>query len=503
MTDFSKMSDAELIAKADQLERIDRQYREDNRILFFDSIGMPGPNPRQAEILDAWEDVCYRTFTITGGNRLGKTTILTLIAIATLRGEYPWDHKNSRKARPTKITHLFPHNQPRKIRYIGQDWKEHIQDVVIPELKKWWPKEWKVKRRGNGIIRDTEWIDEKTGSELNILSNRQDPGVHEGWAGDLIIYDEPPRRDIYIANARGLVDREGREFIAATLLGEPWIHKDIINKKLPDGKPDPTVYNVQAESSVNVGYGISQKGLDEFASKLTEQEFKARIKGIPSYMEGLVYPDYKGSYKDKGGHLCQRFDIPTDWPVDVAIDYHPREKQALLFTAVDDRNEKYACEEIWDNGDAEWIADCLIRRREIYRYSTIIVDPLAKGDKNNQNTAFDRIAAKLAPYGLVIQVASKDKPTGILDVKRHLKGPNNTPSMWFFDDLVNTIREIEGYMWDKDTGKPVDKDDHMMENLYRTMLLGTKYIPLEDANSEDEMAIREAQDNTRSAMTGY
>ena len=75
--------------------------------------------------------------------------------------------------------------------------------------------------------------------------------------------------------------------------------------------------------------------------------------------------------------------------------------------------------------------------------------------------------------------------------------------MWFFDDLVNTIREIEGYMWDKDTGKPVDKDDHMMENLYRTMLLGTKYIPLEDANSEDEMAIRETQDNTRSAMTGY
>ena len=81
----------------------------------------------------------------------------------------------------------------------------------------------------------------------------------------------------------------------------------------------------------------------------------------------------------------------------------------------------------------------------------------------------------------MLEIAVKDRELGILEVKNHLVGPNNEPSIFFFDDLKRTIFEIEGYMYDEDTQKPLDKDDHMMENLYRLLLLNTKYVEPEEA----------------------
>ena len=73
--------------------------------------------------------------------------------------------------------------------------------------------------------------------------------------------------------------------------------------------------------------------------------------------------------------------------------------------------------------------------------------------------------------------------------------------MFFFDDMIRTIYEIEGYMWDKDTQKPQDKDDHMMENLYRICLLNTRYSEPMDflMDSEPESAYASGRD----LMTGY
>ena len=73
-------------------------------------------------------------------------------------------------------------------------------------------------------------------------------------------------------------------------------------------------------------------------------------------------------------------------------------------------------------------------------------------------------------------------------VKTNLMSPNGEPTMFFFEDLVRTIMEIEGYMYmDKgdDKGKPQDKDDHFCENLYRLCLLNTQYIPPEEEYEEE------------------
>lgn len=462
-------------------------FREKNKLQYFTLEKLNRPNPPQAELLEAWEEPRYKVFTFTGSNRLGKTTLGTIIALSVMFGKWLWNDKKLH----------FIHNLPRKVRYIGQDWHNQIEKVVVPKIKEWWPEARKVKTKGNGIITPAYFEDLKTGSSLEIMSNLQLSDVHEGWDGDVIIYDEPPKRDIRVANARGLIDREGRELFCATLLKEAWIHHEVINAVLENGRPDPSIFNVTADIYANLGYGLTIEGIKDYIKKLDENEIDARIQGIPSYMSGLIYPTFK-----RKTHLVERFKVPLDWLVDIAIDVHPRERQAVLFTATDPKNERYLVNEIWDHGDGTWVAENIIRcvNQNDYRVNRVIVDPLAKGDKNNPNTTFDKIALVLMRYGYLLETATKDLTGGILEVKKHLVGPNKKPSLFMFDDLIRTLFEIEGYMYDDKTQKPKDENDHMMENLYRTLLLNTKYVEPEE--EQDDPDWHDGNEN-RDKTTGY
>ncbi|MCD6162603.1 MAG: hypothetical protein J7K40_09355 [candidate division Zixibacteria bacterium] len=455
-------------------------YKESNLIEFFTK-----PNPVQEKLLSAWGDQSLKVFTFTGANRIGKTTIGTVIAISTLMGFWPWN----------KEPIIFPHKKPRKVRYIGQDWEKQIKAVLVPELEKWWPgiRDVKKKKNNNGV--DSFWTDLITGSTLEIMSNLQESELHEGWSGDLVIYDEPPKRDIRVANARGLIDRKGRELFCMTLLKEPWVDREIIKAVDENGRPDMSVFNAHGDISVNVGFGITQEGVNQFAKTLTDEEKDARLKGVPSYMSGLVYPKY-----DRRTHLVERFQVPLDWVVDIAIDIHPREKQAVLFMAVAPNGLKYLINEIWDYGDGTWVGEEIVRccNMSTYRVNRIIIDPLSKGDSNNQSTVYEKVQMALGAHGYPLETASKDKSSGILLIKEHLCGPNKQPSLYIFDDLIRTIFEIEGYMWDKETQKPMDKDDHMMENLYRLTLLDTLWY---ERDTQDKHGAIGTQG--RSVIGGY
>tara|TARA_Y100000310_G_C20693201_1_gene823747 strand:- start:2383 stop:3930 length:1548 start_codon:yes stop_codon:yes gene_type:complete len=475
----------------------EKKYEEDNLIEFFDGsnaelAGYPGANPLQAELLEAWLDPSLKVFTYCGANRIGKTTILCILTISTIIGRFPWQGG-------AKIH--FKHTKPRKIRIIGQDWEKHIKAVLLPDLEKWWPKNRPVKKKKNNMGVDALWTDEKTGGTIEIMSNHQESELHEGWSGDLICYDEPPTRDIRVANARGLIDREGRELFSMTLLKEAWVDREVIKAMDEQGKPDKTVFNVSGPIESNLGFGITQEGINQYAKTLTDDEKKARLMGIPSHMQGLIYSQFKRKI-----HLKERFPrgVPTDYLIDISIDTHPRENQAILFVATSPDNRKYIVEEIWDHGDGIWIGQEIIKcvKHHTFTVNRVICDPLAKGDENNPNTVFDNIKKVLYAYGYHLETATKDLKSGIIKTKEFLKGPNEEPSLFIFDDLVRTIYEIEGYMWDpKNPGKPLDKDDHMMENLYRILLLDTQWY---DSTEDEEGGEDDYEgDQGRSAVGGY
>ena len=442
---------------------------KENRIYAFNTIRTPQfpelreSNPLQKQLIEAWKNPAYKVFTYTGGNRIGKTTIGAILAICTILGEWPWSGEKIK----------FPHSEPRKIRYIGQAWESHVKAVVEPALKFWWPKRVPVETRKNNQGVEYLWVSGKRGS-IEILSNVQDSDVFEGWNGDLVIYDEPPKRNVRVAAARGLIDRKGRELFCMTLLKEAWSSREVINATLPNGEPDMSVFNITGDIYSNVGYGITKEGIDQFAKTLTEDEKKARLYGNPSYMSSLVFPRFK-----RHTHIKERFKMPLDALIDIQIDFHPSKKWAVVFLATLKNGIKYVCDEIWDRGNPKYIAEEIVRRireRNYERINSIGIDPLAKGGEGNDIDVYTIMSESFASRNYGLETASKDKDVGIAIVNNLLWTENEMPGLYFFKDCVKTIEQTENLMYDPETLKPQKTDDDFTECLYRCALKNTEWF---------------------------
>lgn len=451
-----------------------KSHQSDNRIMYFNCGYARNPefpdireaNPLQKQLLSAWDNPQYKVFTYTGGNRIGKTTIASIIQISTLAGEWPWSVKKL----------YFPHDLPRKVRLVGHSWEGHIKAVLEPALKFWWPANYGLKTKKNNQGIDHVWEMTQGGKvigTLEIMSNTQDVSIFEGWHGDLVVYDEPPSRKVRIACARGLIDRAGRELFSMTLLSEAWVQREVIKATLTDGSPDMTVFNVNGDIYTNVGYGLTQEAIDQFAKTLTDDEKQARLLGKPSYMTSLVFPRF-----DRQKHVRDRFTLPLDSIIDVSIDFHPSKPWAVVFMATTKSGIKYVCEEIKFRGNPKAAAEEIvrvIRQRDYSRVNRVIIDPLAKSGQGNDIDVYSIVADTLAPYGYGLEVASKEKESGISLVNNLLWTENDMPGMYFFKDCGQTIVETENLMYDPDSFKPQKTDDDYTECLYRLVLLNTEW----------------------------
>lgn len=419
-----------------------------------------------------------------GGLVHHNTTIGAIIAISTLRGEWPWSGEKM----------PFPHTNPRRVAWIGQGWETHIKSVILPALKFWWPEDMPAKPRKNNQGVDATWEfwsrshDKGMQGELHIFSTSQDVTVFEGSQWDLVIYDEPAPRDIRIACARGLVDRKGRELFTCTLLNQAWIWRDVIRATLPDGSPDPSVFNISGDSSVNIGYGITQEGIDQFAKTLNKDEYQSRILGKPSFLSTLVCPRF-----DRNIHIKERFTIPLDALITISIDFHPSKPWCATFMAHTKQGLKYICDEIEFRGNAKSFAEeviRVIRLRDYARVERVIIDPLSKSGMPNDMDTFSVVEETIAAYGYALEVASKDKDNGIATLNGLLWTDNEMPALYFFRDCVRTIQEIEDWMYCKDTLKPVKENDDFVETLYRHCLLGLEWFaPWENKSSGSHKSV--------------
>jgi hypothetical protein len=434
------------------------------------------PNPLQLKLLEAWKNPSYKVFTLSGANRVGKTFSGSLLAICTMIGEYPWSGE--------KI--VFPHKNPRKVRYVGQAWESHVKAVVEPYLRFWWPKSRPVETKKNNQGIEATWIDKRTKSSLEIMSNVQDSSVFEGWEGDLVVYDEPPKRDVRVACARGLIDRNGRELFCMTLLKEAWIHREVVKARLPDGSPDLSVFNINGDIYSNVGFGLTKEGIEQFAKTLTEDEKQARLLGKPSYMSSLVFPKF-----NRDIHVKESFKIPLDWIVDVSIDFHPSKKWAVVFMATARNGVKYICDEVWDNGNPKYIAEEIIRKvkNSNYRIGKCIIDPLAKGDGNNDNTVYEIMEQVFGSYYVTLDTASKDKDNGIALVNDLLWTENEMPGLYYFKNCVKSIQQTEDLMYDPETFKAQKINDDFTECIYRLALLNTQWFPVVSYNVTEQRSV--------------
>lgn len=452
-----------------------------------------------------------------GGLIHHNTTIGVVIGYSVMFGEWPWNGE--------KIP--FPHDDPRLVLYVGQGWEAHIQKVVEPELMKWWPKQrgdiGKVTKKNNQGVRFL-WEDPVTKSQLHVASNFQESDTFEGPPWDLIIYDEPPKRDNRVAAMRGLTDRAGRELFVMTMLKEAWIQREVIKARLENGSPDPSIFTVDGDIWDNVSRclvcggmilrlqrvetgnfvaicekcgpqikydhrGLTIEGVDQFSKGLKANERKARLGGRPSYMDNIVLPNF-----DRSRNVRPRIEkIPLSWIFDISIDFHPSKPWAVLFMGTDPMGFKYFTHWMSFNGGPNFAGDEIIKfANDHHMYiNSITIDPLSKGDQNahdedEASTVFAKLEAKFESYGYTLEAASKDKTNGISMLNDLFFTENEMAALFVFDDLGTVIDQLENWMIDPVTLVPSKKEDEACELAYRLALKNTQWFDHRQATREKE-----------------
>lgn len=333
---------------------------------------------------------------------------------------------------------------------------------------------------------------------MSVDAYKKNRMVAESSDYDRVAFDEPAPRSLWKGVARGLVDRNGQADFALTALEEAWIPEKFDGDpaiKGGSGDDDDRPFRLDLRFSLRASMRdnphLSDQSILDYENELTEDERECRINGIPLEYSGLVYKEFK-----RDVHLLTS--PPEGWRdyslphksciLHVRVDTHPVKPHAVMFAAVGPSEIPIVCHELYESCDA----DTLCTRIKAYVALTgcylgsLKVEPAAWNPDPATKTA--SIASYFYKHGLFPTKAPKDLSTGIIITRGKLKNRQ----VLFSPLLRRTLWEFSRYRFDPETGKPIDEDDHMMENLYRLLIGRTPWFDPDSAAGfpvEDEPII--------------
>lgn len=481
-TDTFTVDPATLVAKERMatLMRERKTLREQNGIAFY------VPHRKQDLFHRAGN---FRFRYVRTGNRFGKSDMGAAEDVAWALGERPWYDEDD----PARYEGIP--ERPTKGLVICADWDKATEiftskdsGLGLGKIFKFLPKHAFVTSTRNHagaidkIVVRSKWGGHSTIYFDTVKSYMQNPMGHESSNWDWIHVDEPCPHQMWKAVSRGLIDTAGSAWFACTPITEPWINDFFIpSRRAFVDKDAANVFNnrwVVVGSSRDNPY-LSEEAIAEYESGLTPDERRCRIEGIPLAMSGLVYKGFKHEehvYREVPKGWKDYNDPPQDYTVRYAIDPHPKTPHAVLFAATAPTGEVFFFAELFRQCHIATLAGhikSIVQNRFVLRP---ICDPIAFQENPIDGRC---MADEFEQHGVCVERAPKQLEHGILAVTAALKAEvNGHRQLQFSAGLDETIYEFDHYMWDqKRENKPVDKDDHMMENLYRLVLTGLSYIP--------------------------
>lgn len=372
-----------------------------------------------------------------------------------------------------------------------------IISTLIPILKEVFPKgRYTMDKKGKNY---EYWWTTDTGWEFEIMSYDQDPKEFESATIGLIWFDEPPPERIYKASVARL--RKGGEmFITATpLMGSAWMYDHIICNKF-HAKGQRTYIEADVESAC-IEHGergfLKHSNIEKMIAEYSEDEKQARVLGKFAHLTGLVYKQW-----DRRVHVIRPFQITQqDYCVYEMIDPHPRNNDAVLWIAIDKYGQKFVCDELWlkCQGGTEELAQRIKQKAEQYRVVRRLGDPsMFITDQHSEKS----LSTRLSDFDLKYLPATKTRTASnqrLGDALNFIKRGEEfikTPEIYFFDTCQQSIYEMEHWRWDEWTGKtgddkdkkekPINKDDHFIENLGRCLIQEPIFTPYIKINKNYE-----------------
>ena len=475
------VTDIEIIEKRRELELLKKRnrLRKDNGLLCY------RPHEKQ-QWFHAHGDYKYRY--VRTGNRFGKSDMGAAEDVAWAVGARLWlppDDPNYDKGIPKR---------PTKGLIIAIDW-DKCEEIFTNEadglgrgkIWKFLPKARYVTHHRNHSGRvDCITVESMHGGNSTIyfdtvqsfMKNRMS---QESSNWDWVHIDEPIPEDMWKGVSRGLVDAGGSAWFCCTPLNQPWINDFFLPNAVYEPDMDKVNYfdkkKVVIVGSMFDNPYLDKENISDYEETLTEDERQCRIHGVPLAMAGMVYKEFNHNthiFREAPHGWKDISTPPDDYAIYYAIDPHPRTPHAVLFAAVAPTGEIFFYRELFE---ASYIAELSANIRQIVDGKNVvkaICDPIAYlKNPVDETTMADEFFAN----GVFFEKATKDLSRGILESKAELAKPRR---LYFSENLHRTIWEFEHYVWDQEKGKPVDKDDHMMECFYRLILTGLEYVPVDD-----------------------
>ena len=367
-----------------------------------------------------------------------------------------------------------------------------IKEKIVPELKKWFPSNryqihYETKKDGKQYERS--WTCD-TGFSFDLLTTEQDVKEFESVECGWILIDEPCPRSIYLASIARARMGMIMFWTMTPLSYSAWVDDEIISKR--DGVNwDYITADIEQNCREHGVRGILEHAhIERMIAQYPAEEREARIHGRFGRSLGRVHKLFNNKI-----HVVTPFRITREQHcVYMALDTHPRVNDAVLWLAVDRDGQKYIIDELWIKTQLPELARTILARETQYRIMARLIDPSAYNTDDRVNTP--SISQQLYLHGLMFAPGSKDLVGGIRRVDEALlfteEGGNilREPELHVFSTCERLIWELEkGYVWDEFRGRsaeekdpkasPKDKDDHMVENLHRLLMIEPRFKDIE------------------------
>jgi len=416
---------------------------------------------------------------LSAANGIGKTTLAVNILANLI-------FKTSNEFFQFGIFKDFPY--PKKAR-IASD-PTTIEQTIIPELKNYFPAGHYGTSKG-GKHFDSKW-ETDTGWKMDIMTYEQESKEFESATLGFAWFDEPPPRSIFKATVSRM-RRGGIIVMTETpLAGSAWIYDELVSGLDEDVEKRGRVAYIEADvESACKQHGVrgflEHAHIENMISQYDEEDMQARVYGKFHHLIGLVYKMFARNI-----HVIRPFPITMeDFVVLHALDPHPRTPDAVLWLAVNRKNQKFVVDELFIKGQLSELAQRIKQKDSQYRMIMRLADPAAFVEDQHAETGLT-LAQRLESMKLVYQKATKDRAysdrriADALDFQRVGTEMVKAPELYVFDNCTRTIYEIEHYRWDDWRGRaaelkdpkerPVDKDDHMIESLGRLLVQEPKFV---------------------------
>ena len=318
-------------------------------------------------------------------------------------------------------------------------------------------------------------------STCQFLSYDQDLSAFSGSSMHWVGHDELPPSDIYRENRLRTLDVRGRIYTAFTPPDEigmsradvSWFYEEIYEAGRKGVPGFETIILHTERNSI-----LDAKAIAELMATLTDEQREVRLHGNFLHLSGVIYSLFtqgdavwcfrcqkrvvpingtcvtcKGDDIETFTHVVEPHPIPTNWPIVMVIDPHPRKKDAIGWFAVTPSDDIVMVAEAEADGTASdvrrVIDDVEDRHRLLVRKR--LMDPNIATETNDKLGRGWTIRKAYDDAGIRCDLANDEINAGIQNVNELLKPDRATrhPRLRVFSTCQRFIKGMRTWSWDE------------------------------------------------------